>query len=243
MQIKALLFDFGDTLVHTEKFDYDQCLRKLHESLTKDNISMPYEQFKSVYFETRDKLYMEAKDSLREPKFTQRITQTLKHFGYQFKQQDVIITRSAEAFADAFTQMMQMEPYVPKLLNQLKTENKYKIGLVSNFALPPAVKKTLERFNIAKYFDTLTISGEAGWRKPNPKIFKKALQTLNTKSLETVFIGDSPHDDIEGAKNLGMKAILIKKVSINEDEELGNPDKQISELKELPKALSELQDC
>jgi len=37
-----------------------------------------------------------------------------------------------------------------------------------------------------------------------------------------------------------MKTILVKKASINEDEKLGNPDKHITTLEELPKALSEL---
>jgi putative hydrolase of the HAD superfamily len=243
IHIKAILFDFGDTLVSTDKFDYDQCLRKVHESLTTDNITVPYEEYKNVYFNIRNKLYKETEDSLREAKFSLRITETLKHFGYSLRQKDPVIVRSADAFADAFVPMMQMEPYVPKLLKQLKTENKYKIGLVSNFALPIAVKKTLEKFDIAKYFDALIISGDIGWRKPSPRIFKKALQSLNAKASETVFIGDSSRHDIEGAKNSGMRTILVKKASMNEDEEIGNPDKRISELKELPKALSELFYC
>jgi len=241
MQIKALLFDFGDTLIRTDKFDYDLCLRKVHESLANDNVTMPYEEFKRIYFDVRNRLYKETEHSLREPEFRLRITETLKHFSYSFKQEDAVIVRSADAFADAFMLMMQMEPYVPKLLQQLKTEDKYKIGIVSNFAHPTTpLKKTLERFDIAKYFDALIISGEVGWRKPSPKIFKKALQTLNVKASETVFIGDSPHHDIEGAKKIGMKTILVKKASINEDEKLGNPDKRITTLEELPKALSEL---
>jgi putative hydrolase of the HAD superfamily len=240
MPLKAILFDFGDTLIHTDKFDYDLCLRKVHESLANHSIIVPYEECKNVYFDIRNRLYKETEDSLREAEFRLRLTETLKHFGYSFNQEDTIIVRSADAFADAFVSMMQMEPYMPKLLKQLKTEDKYKIGLVSNFALPIAVKKTLERFDIAKYFDALIISGEVGWRKPSPKIFKKALQTLSVKASETVFIGDSPHHDIEGAKNIGMKTILVKKASINEDEESGKPDVRISELEELPKALSEL---
>jgi putative hydrolase of the HAD superfamily len=237
IHIKAILFDFGDTLIHTDKFDYDTCLRKVHESLVNDNIIVPYEECKSVYFNIRKKLYKETEDSLREAKFSLRLTETLKHFGYSFRQKDPVIVRSADAFADAFVPMMQMEPYVPKLLKQLKTERKYKIGLVSNFALPIAVKKTLERFDIAKYFDALTISGEVGWRKPSPRIFKKALQSLNAKASETVFIGDSPHHDIEGAKNNGMQTILVKKASMDEEEKIGNPDRRIFELKELQKVL------
>ena len=136
MPIKAILFDFGDTLIRTDKFDYDLCLRKVHESLANDNISVPYEEFKNAYFDVRNRLYKETEDSLREPDFRLRIAETLKRFGHTFKPEDTIIVKSADAFGDAVVPMMQMEPYVPKLLQKLKTEHKYKIGLVSNFAHP-----------------------------------------------------------------------------------------------------------
>jgi putative hydrolase of the HAD superfamily len=240
MPVKAILFDFGDTLIRTDKFDYDICLRKVHQSLANDHVTVPYEEFKNVYFDVRSRLYKETEDSLREADFCLRITETLKHFNYSFKQKDTVIVRSADAFADAFVPMMQMEPYVPKLLQQLRREGKYKIGLVSNFAHPDALKKTLERFDIAKYFDASIISGEVKWRKPSPEIFRKALQALNVKALETIFIGDSPYHDIEGAKNSGLKTILVKKESMNEDEEIGNPDERLFDLKKPPKLLSEL---
>lgn len=240
MQIKAILFDFGDTLISTEKFDYDLCLKKVHESLTKDKVTIPYEECKSVYFEVRNKLYKESEDSLREIEFRVRLTETLKHFGYSFKQKDDIIIRSADAFADGFVSMMQMDPYVPKLLKQLKKEGKYKIGLVSNFAHPNALRKTLEKFDIIEFFDALIISGEFGWRKPSPKIFKKALRTLGVKASEAVFVGDSLQHDVEGAQKSGIKTILVKKESVNEDEELRNPDKRVAKLKELPEALTDL---
>jgi len=57
------------------------------------------------------------------------------------------------------------------------------------------------------------------------------------KASETVFIGDSPHHDIEGAKNNGVKTILVKKASMDEEEKLGNPDRRIFELEELQKIL------
>jgi len=240
MPVKAILFDFGDTLIRTDKFDYDTCLKKVHESLANNNVTVPYEEFKNLYFDVRNRLYKETEDSLLEAEFRLRIINTLKHFGYSFKQEDDIIVSSANAFADALLAMMQMNPYVPELLKQLKTEGKYKIGLVSNFAYPPALKKTLERFGIAKYFDALIVSGEVGWRKPSPIIFKKALQALGVKASETVFIGDSPHHDIEGAKKIGMKTVLVRKASLNEDEEIEKPDKRLLDLRELPKVVTEL---
>ena len=45
--------------------------------------------------------------------------------------------------------------------------------------------------------------------KPNSKIFYKALNELNVSPDETIFIGDNIIDDIDGARNIGCKTILI----------------------------------
>jgi len=130
-----------------------------------------------------------------------------------------------------------MKDLVPAVLEQLR--HKYKLGVISNFALPPGVKKTLERFDLAKFFDVILISGEIGWRKPSPRIFQKALESLGVSASETVFVGDSPILDVEGAKNVGMRTVLVRK-SLAEKRETGNPDAVISELDELSEALESL---
>ena len=54
-------------------------------------------------------------------------------------------------------------------------------------------------------------------RKPSPIIFQKALQNLQSPPSKTVYIGDTPTTDIQGAHNTGIKAILIKKPPLFED--------------------------
>ena len=237
MTVKAILFDWGDTLIQMVQFDYDACLSKLHESLLHNGVTVPYQEFRQLYFKTRDRLYKETEESLEEPNFLQRISETLKHFGYTLEETDERIVRAADAFAEAFAGQTTMKDLVPAVLEQLR--HKYKLGVISNFALPPGVKKTLERFDLAKFFDVILISGEVGWRKPSPRIFQKALLSLEVDASETVFVGDSPLLDIEGAKRMGMKTVLVRK-SLTEGRETGNPDAVINELDELPVALENL---
>ncbi len=240
--LKAVIFDFGDTLILTDRFNYEHCLKRLFQSLEADGIKLPYEDAVRVYFEVRDKTYEETERSLREIKFCNRIVETLKRFSYSLDDSHPIIIRAAEAFSDAFVDFMRMEKNTYGLLEKLSL--KYKLGMISNFAYAPAVHKTLTRFNLTKFFATLIISGEFGWRKPSPKIFRKALHDLRIKAEESVFVGDSLVADIVGARKVGMKAIWLKR---RENKRLENieadlkPNEIIQNLESLPEYLNRLQ--
>jgi FMN phosphatase YigB (HAD superfamily) len=115
-----------------------------------------------------------------------------------------------------------------------------------------AVFRSLRKFDIAKYFDAIVVSGILVWRKPSARIFREALQALDVKAEETVFVGDSLIADIEGAKKVGMKTVLViekdkKQPStdtfqfyVNEGKSNVKPDKTIRKLANLPRALHNL---
>ena len=80
-----------------------------------------------------------------------------------------------------------------------------KIGLVSNGA------RDLEEFaaHHALEVDATVGSSSHGRIKPDPSIFVAALGALESTAEETAMVGDSFEDDIEGARALGMRAILL----------------------------------
>lgn len=212
-----MLFDFGDTLVLTDRWNYDKCLKRLLESLHNDSviISIPYEKFKHVYFRIRNQMYLESEKSLREVDFGQRIAKTLKSFNLNINGKNPAVKRAIECFLDAFIEDAHIESYAPTLLTRLKKE--YKLGLVSNFAYAPGLWKTLDRFDLTKFFEVVAISGELGYRKPHPRIFRKALKTLKVRANKAVFVGDSLKADIFGAKRLGLKTVLVENVGVRKN--------------------------
>lgn len=82
-----------------------------------------------------------------------------------------------------------------------------KTGIISN--APPILRQTLTaQYNIARFFDVITISGEVGARKPDPRIYQRALADLGARADEAIFVDDLP-PNIAGANAIGMKGALF----------------------------------
>lgn len=237
MQVEAVLFDLFDTLLLLESQEtyYPPSLRKLYEFLVKNGINVSFEDFKRVYFEIRDKFYSESRKSLEEPHFNVRVSQTLKRLGYKFNVSDPIIKGATKAFAEEFMRYVSIDAEALDLLQKL--HEKYKLGLVSNFAIPECGWKLLDKFGLEQFFDAIIISGEVNRRKPSPEIFEKALKALNVKASKAVFVGDMLDLDIMGPKSVGMKTILIKRRPI-ENADI-KPDRIITRLSELLTVLED----
>jgi len=212
-------------------------LRSLHKSLVKNGINVDFEDFKPVYFEVRERLYAETNRNLEEPHFNIRISQTLKRLGYNFDVSNTVVTEATQAFADEFMRYLRLDSEAIEVLHKLRET--YRLGLISNFAIPECVWKLLERYDLKKFFGVVVISGAINKRKPSPEIFERALKALDVDSSEAVFVGDMPRLDVKGAKNAGIKAILIERRPIEEITDVKS-DKTIKTLKELPAVL---EDC
>jgi putative hydrolase of the HAD superfamily len=116
----------------------------------------------------------------------------------------------------------------------LKTlHDKYKLAVISN-ATSNIPRIALEKYDFTGYFDTIVVSRDIGIRKPDPEIFRFTLNNLSLKSNEAVHVGDSFEDDVQGARNVGMKTIWIR----NETEAINTePDYTIRSLEELTSIL------
>ncbi|RLI15422.1 hypothetical protein DRO41_04265 [Candidatus Bathyarchaeota archaeon] len=236
MQVEAVLFDLFNTLVLLDEDFYTRCLRRLHEFLSKNGIKVPFEDFKRVYFEVRDRIYVETEENLEEPHFNVRVSRVLHRFGCNFDVSHPVVVGATEAFADELMHCTRLDEDAVDVLSQL--HGKYKLGLVSNFAIPECAQKMLNAFGLRRFFDVVVVSGAINKRKPSPEIFKEALNTLNVDASKVAFVGDMLDLDVEGPKNVGMKTILLKR-NPTENEFYVKPDKIIKNLKALPILLKD----
>jgi putative hydrolase of the HAD superfamily len=88
-------------------------------------------------------------------------------------------------------------------------KNRYGLALLSN-DISEWSKYLRAFYGIEPLIDAAFISGDLGARKPDPKIYQIALETLGIESSECIFVDDYP-ERIEAARKLGICSILFNR--------------------------------
>ena len=104
----------------------------------------------------------------------------------------------------AHAQHFELYDDAPAALASLRAAG-LKIGLLSNTA------RDLDEF-VAHHkltVDAVLTSGAHGKTKPHEGIFRRMLELLDVQPEEAVMVGDTLEDDVEGARAVGMRAILV----------------------------------
>ena len=239
MPIKAVLFDMFDTLMLIEKDHefYRPSIRRMYNYLCSVGVDVPFERFEETYIHERDKLFAEADLTFEEPHFNVRVAATLTALGYCYDVKSSVVAEATGEFCEEFMKYVKIDADAEATLKSLK--EKYRLGMVSNFAIPECVLKLLNEGGIEKLFDVIVISGAVNRRKPHEEIFKSTLKLMHLKPSEAVFVGDTIDADIEGAKAVGMKAVYIERRTQNASKKY-LPDGTIKRLCELPALLAGL---
>lgn len=209
-------------------------MKRAHSFLARKGVKVRFADFKDAYVKARDALYAEADANLEEPHFNARISNALRHLGFSFDAKNEIVSETTNAFCEGFMKYVRIDDYAVEVLRKL--HGKYKLGIVSNFAIPECVVKLLETHDLNKFFDVVVVSGAVNKRKPSPEIFQQALEKLGVDATETVFVGDTVDADIKGAKDTGMKTIYIERRMQKEAAQVC-PNQTIKSLNELAAAL------
>ncbi len=93
---------------------------------------------------------------------------------------DSLIKKLSIDYIDHLSDNNNLIPGSIEVLDYL--DNKYDMHIITN-GFKEVQKKKIEKSNIIKYFKTITISEEVGYKKPNPIIFDYALKKANAKSI------------------------------------------------------------
>lgn len=115
---------------------------------------------------------------------------------------DAVWLRAADAVSEAQAQWIL---HSGRVLRDLA--NDYPLSVISNFT--GNLEVILREFEIRDLFQSVTESFYAGASKPDRRIFVAALDTQSCPPEECLYVGDNPKNDIEPARALGMKTVLI----------------------------------
>src|SRR5665647_851977 len=188
MPIKAVLFDMFDTIMLIEKNHefYSPALMRMYKFLNKNGINVLFDKFDAAYIEARDRLYAKADLNFEEPHFNVRVSEALKSLGYDYNDSSPLVAAATCEFCEEFMKYVRIDKHAKAVLDGL--HGKYKLGIISNFAIPECVHKLLKADQLDDLFDVVVVSAAVNKRKPSPEIFQNTLKSLGVSVSETVFV-------------------------------------------------------
>lgn len=182
MTIRAVFFDLGGVIVRTE---YQAPRQQLAEQFGMDSDDIEKTVFGS------SSAARASVGEITEEEHWLNVMKTLK-----------LPASEAERVKREFFGGDIIDRTLLEFLRSLKP--KYKVGAISNAW--NGLRKYIEREKFADVFDAIIISAEVGAAKPSEKIYRVALEQLQVKPKEAIFVDDFI-ENIEACEKLGMQGI------------------------------------
>jgi len=241
---KVILFDFGSTLIYSKDPwppIYAEADRALVQVLQQAGIALEIKAFSSKFETFLDSYYADRGSSPIEKTTFFALRELLPQKGFQ----DVPAT-VLRAALDAMYAITQQNWYleadaIPTL--QTLQRHGYRLGMVSNTSNDENVQQLLDRWELRPFFETIITSAACGFRKPDERIFRLALDHFGIPPEQVAMVGDSLEADILGANQMGIYSVWItRRVCLPEEGELTiQPHAIISTLDLIPGLLADIE--
>ncbi len=206
--LKAIIFDFGQTLV--DAADGFRAAEKAAQAKLFANMSLTlHDDFMANYRRIRKEFHDRSNFS--------RISLWREVYFYYCLAFD---DRLLETWETEYWETVKAKTSIfPETIGVLKDLSaKYQLGLISNTqGQRHTGSHRLSQFpELEKYFQEIIIAGENGIApKPDPQAFHLCLEGLNLKPSEAVYVGDDYRIDVCGSVEAGLHAVWIQHHSVN----------------------------
>ena len=242
--IRGILFDLGDTLldfgavkpnrlfVRGASLAYDY-LRGLGKRLPSRRLYLMRQLWaiRWAYFKTR--FTHKEFDSL------QLLKDRSRRMGHPLSDEEAL--ELAWQFYLPLKEASTVEPQMRQTLQRLGDRG-LTLGVVSNTFLPGQIlDRQLEQEGIIDLLPFRVYSSDLGIRKPDRRIFEHALEATGLQPQQTLFVGDTPREDISGAHQAGMVTVLKDPTGLNKAV-LPAPDYTIRAIADLEQIVSRRND-
>jgi HAD superfamily hydrolase (TIGR01662 family) len=242
--LKVLFFDLGSTLIYSKDPwppIYEQADQALVENLQKAGVKVDLQAFSSEFASFLDSYYAERGASPFEKTTFSVLNDLLARNGFR-DVPDVTLRSALDAMYSITQKNWYLEEDAILTLKELQ-EKGYRLGLISNTSDDENVQQLLDRWELRPYFELIITSAGCGIRKPDERIFRRALEYFKVPAEETGMVGDTLEADILGANRLGIYSIWItRRITLSGEGELAiQPQAVITALGQLPKLIAEIQ--
>ncbi|MDQ6781067.1 MAG: HAD family hydrolase [Candidatus Eremiobacteraeota bacterium] len=235
--IRALFFDLDDTLLDdTESSEHaaEAVVRELAAQRGLDPVAVA-----RSYIEAAVDFWEElVPGDPKPPSGAIRPSIWRKALARHGVEDAALATKIARRYDAARLERVELFPETLPVLHQL--HGRYKLAIITNgFAETHEAK--IARLELSRFFDVIVLAGEMQLVKPDPSVFRHALEAAQASAQESVMVGDRYERDIVGAHAAGLRAIWIN--VRNEELAAGArvPEAVIRSIAELPAALATLE--
>jgi len=242
MDIRALLFDVNGTLIDIETDEgLEEIYRAIAHFLTYQGISLHRWEVHDLYFQIMQQQRAQSAETFAEFDVVEVWREFLRNKASDYtrslpsEKQEQLPLFLAELHRGIARNRLRLYPQVRETLDQLRSH--YRMGVVSDAQSAYAVAE-LHAVGLLNYFNPIIVSGDYGYRKPDPRLFQKALDALKVRPEQALFFGNDLFHDISGAQQVGMKAILVSYNQGNTLSQTISPDYTICRFAELPQAVN-----
>jgi putative hydrolase of the HAD superfamily len=227
--VEAVIFDWGGTLTPWHTVDHVALWRRvcaLHFA------GDQAERLADAIHAAERELWLAAEHESRSA--------TMDHV---FERAGVVPT---DAFLTSYLRAWEphtlTDPDVPELLAYLGGRG-IRVGVLSNTMWPRSWHEDVfRRDGVLDLIDGAVYSSEIDRTKPHPEAFRAAMAAVGISDPATcVFIGDRPYDDVYGAKQAGMRAVLVPNSDVP-GYDGAEPDAVIARLADLAPLIDAWQD-
>jgi putative hydrolase of the HAD superfamily len=217
--LEAVLFDWGDTLMQWAPEDdlFEAGHAAGLAAIGRRPVAGMTERFRDGYLAG----WFEP-GVIAEIEYPSEVRRLLSEFGVDVSDDELL--RFLDAEHEAWAPARKLAATTHAMLESLR-ERGLKVGLVSNAIDPPdLLHRDLERFGVAERLDAALFSSEVGRRKPDPLIFRQALERLDVAAGAALFVGDTLATDVAGAAALGMRTCQALWFRVDDDDVAPEPD-------------------
>jgi putative hydrolase of the HAD superfamily len=237
--IDTLFFDLGFTLINFEGDFYlamAESYRVLANSLVRQGCKLDPAAFTTRFQEVISQYYISRESDLVERPVDGYLKNVLSEFGLRGIRHEILQTSLADMYA--VTQAYwQLESDTLPTLDKLSSMG-FKLGLITNAANPEDANHLIDKHGLRVYFKTILISACERIRKPDARIFHRALERIDSTAAQSAMVGDTLTADIAGAQRVGMKGIWLPRRAGGRGApamvDMVTPDLVIETLSELP---------
>jgi len=200
MAVDAVIFDWGGTLTPWHPID----LREQWAAYTRVREPERADELAGMLLDAETDAWAAARDHQRSG----TIDDLFRSVGLEPTGE--LHERALAAYHEFWTPHTLIDPDVPPLLEALR-ERGIKVGVLSNTLWSRTYhEEVFRRDGVLDLVAGAVYSSEIAYTKPHPEAFRAAMRAIDVDDpSRVVFVGDRPYDDIRGAKDVGMRAVLV----------------------------------